>query len=43
MSGGFGKGRSAAQAARDTPEGLAILPELERLAAARQGAAGSES
>jgi hypothetical protein len=36
MSGGFGKGRSALQAAKNIPEGLAILPELERLAAERK-------
>jgi ankyrin repeat protein len=31
--GGFNKGRSAAHSAGDTPEGRAILPELERHAA----------
>jgi ankyrin repeat protein len=38
--GSFGKGRSAAQAAADTPEGRAILAELERLDALRKGKPG---
>jgi hypothetical protein len=37
MEGGFGRGRSAAQAATDSEAGREILPELERLAAAKQG------
>jgi ankyrin repeat protein len=40
MAGSFGRGRSAAQAATDTSEGQAILPELERLDALRKKAGG---